>query len=66
MGFLGWRQAMSNEEWVSWGAPEDEAWYDRVQADFGVDAHPREPSAAGPAGRRADRRGDCGGFGRSR
>jgi NAD(P)-dependent dehydrogenase (short-subunit alcohol dehydrogenase family) len=36
--FLGWRQAMSDEEWVAWGALDDDAWYDRVQADFGMDA----------------------------
>ena len=36
--FLSWRKAMSDEEWVNWGALDDEAWYDRVQADFGLDA----------------------------
>jgi NAD(P)-dependent dehydrogenase (short-subunit alcohol dehydrogenase family) len=39
-GFLGWRGAMSDEEWVGWGALDDEAWYDRLQADFGLDARP--------------------------
>lgn len=38
--FIEWRQAMSDEEWVAWGALEDEAWYDRVEADFGLDARP--------------------------
>ena len=28
-GFLGWREAMGDEEWVDWGALEDDAWYDR-------------------------------------
>lgn len=37
-GFLGWREAMSDEEWVDWGALDDDAWYDRVKADFGMDA----------------------------
>ena len=36
--FLGWRQAMSDEQWVDFGALDDDAWYDRVKADFGVDA----------------------------
>lgn len=38
VGFLGWRAAMSDEAWVDWGALDDDAWYDRVQADFGMDA----------------------------
>ncbi len=40
--FLEWRQAMSDEEWVDWGALGDDAWYDRVKADFGIDARPGE------------------------
>ncbi|CAN5823348.1 oxidoreductase [soil metagenome] len=39
-GFLGWRAAMSDEEWVGWGALDDDAWYDRLKADFGLDARP--------------------------
>jgi len=39
--FVAWRQAMSDEEWVSWGALDDDAWYARVKADFGLDARPR-------------------------
>jgi NAD(P)-dependent dehydrogenase (short-subunit alcohol dehydrogenase family) len=39
--FLAWRKTMSDEEWVDWGALEDDAWYDRVQADFGMDARPK-------------------------
>ncbi len=38
--FLQWRKAMSDEEWVAWGALGDDAWYDRVKADFGMDARP--------------------------
>lgn len=38
--FLGWRKAMSDEEWVAWGALDDDAWYARVKADFGLDARP--------------------------
>lgn len=36
--FLGWRQAMSDEQWVDFGALDDDAWYDRVHTDFGLDA----------------------------
>src|SRR5436190_2096741 len=38
--FLQWRKAMSVEEWVAWGALGDDAWYDRLKADFGMDARP--------------------------
>lgn len=38
--FLDWRAAMTDEEWVDWGALEDNAWYERVQKDFGLDARP--------------------------
>jgi NAD(P)-dependent dehydrogenase (short-subunit alcohol dehydrogenase family) len=40
--FLGWRAGMTDDEWVNWGALDDETWYERVQNDFGLDAHPRE------------------------
>lgn len=36
--FLGWRRQMSDEAWVEFGALDDDAWYDRVKADFGLDA----------------------------
>jgi NAD(P)-dependent dehydrogenase (short-subunit alcohol dehydrogenase family) len=36
--FIAWRQAMNDEEWVAWGALDDDAWYARVKADFGIDA----------------------------
>jgi len=36
--FLGWRQAMSDETWIDFGALSDDAWYDRVKTDFGMDA----------------------------
>jgi NAD(P)-dependent dehydrogenase (short-subunit alcohol dehydrogenase family) len=39
--FIAWRQAMSDEAWVAWGALDDDAWYAAVQADFGMDARPR-------------------------
>ena len=38
--FLQWRAALSDEAWVEWGALDDDAWYARVKADFGIDARP--------------------------
>ncbi len=40
--FLQWRTAMSDEEWVDWGALDDDAWYQRVQRDFGLNARPND------------------------
>jgi NAD(P)-dependent dehydrogenase (short-subunit alcohol dehydrogenase family) len=34
---LGWRQSMSDEQWVELGALDDAAWLARVKADFGLD-----------------------------
>jgi NAD(P)-dependent dehydrogenase (short-subunit alcohol dehydrogenase family) len=36
--FLGWRASMDDEQWVNWNAQEDDAWYQQVQADFGLNA----------------------------
>jgi NAD(P)-dependent dehydrogenase (short-subunit alcohol dehydrogenase family) len=36
--FIDWRRGMTDEQWVEWGALEDDAWYERVQKDFGLDA----------------------------
>ena len=38
--FLAWRAAMSDEQWIEWNALDDDAWYDRVLRDFGLDARP--------------------------
>ena len=35
--FIGWRQSMSDEEWVNLGALDDGAWYDRIESDFGME-----------------------------
>lgn len=40
--FLDWRAAMNDEEWVSWGAANDDDWYAAVQRDFGLDAKPSD------------------------
>jgi NAD(P)-dependent dehydrogenase (short-subunit alcohol dehydrogenase family) len=39
--YLDWRASMTDEEWVNWGALDDDAWYDRVSRDFGLDARPK-------------------------
>jgi len=36
--FLGWRAAMTDAQWIDWGAAEDDAWYAAVARDFGLDA----------------------------
>lgn len=36
--FLAWRASLSDQEWAAWGALPDDAWYERVAADFGLDA----------------------------
>ena len=44
--FLGWRASMNDEAWVEWGALEDDAWYARVEQDFGIDARPAKTQTA--------------------
>lgn len=36
--FLAWRGSMTDEEWVDWGATDDDSWYASVERDFGLDA----------------------------
>ena len=38
--FLEWRNAMTDEEWAEWGALNDDDWYTRVEADFGLQIRP--------------------------
>jgi NAD(P)-dependent dehydrogenase (short-subunit alcohol dehydrogenase family) len=38
--FLGWRRSMSDEAWIELGALNDAEWYDRIEADFGMNARP--------------------------
>ena len=46
-GFLGWRASLTDEEWVEWGALSDDAWYERVAKDFGLDAASKRGAATG-------------------
>ena len=36
--FVGWRASMNDEQWVDWNALSDNAWYDAVQRELGLDA----------------------------
>ena len=36
--FLNWRASMTDEEFVSWNALNDEDWYNAVETTFGLDA----------------------------
>ena len=40
--FLQWRESMTDEQWVSLGALEDEAWYQKMQESFGTDFRPNK------------------------
>jgi NAD(P)-dependent dehydrogenase (short-subunit alcohol dehydrogenase family) len=47
--FLGWRSAMTDEQWVDWSAQGDEGWFEQVQRDFGLDARPDRSTTGGGA-----------------
>ena len=36
--FVGWRAAMTDEQWVDWNAQDDDSWYAAVERDFGLNA----------------------------
>jgi NAD(P)-dependent dehydrogenase (short-subunit alcohol dehydrogenase family) len=40
--FLHWRASMTDEQWVDWGAADDDTWYRSVDRDFGLNARPQE------------------------
>jgi NAD(P)-dependent dehydrogenase (short-subunit alcohol dehydrogenase family) len=40
-GFLQWRGSMTDEQWIEWGAADDETWYNNVKQTFGIDARSR-------------------------
>lgn len=40
--YIAWRKIKTDEEMVEWGALDDDAWYERVKQDFGLDARPKK------------------------
>ncbi len=44
--FLQWRASMTDEQWVDWGAVDDDTWYQSVERDFGLNARPHEKKHA--------------------
>jgi NAD(P)-dependent dehydrogenase (short-subunit alcohol dehydrogenase family) len=40
--FLQWRASMNDEQWVDWGAADDNTWYQSVERDFGLNARLEE------------------------
>jgi hypothetical protein len=40
-GYMGWRASMSDEQWVNWGAADDETWYRNVESTLGINARPQ-------------------------
>jgi NAD(P)-dependent dehydrogenase (short-subunit alcohol dehydrogenase family) len=39
--FLDWRKSMTDEEWVNLHGAADEAWYSRMERDFGMAIRPK-------------------------
>jgi NAD(P)-dependent dehydrogenase (short-subunit alcohol dehydrogenase family) len=39
---IGLRKTMTDEEWVERGARDDDAWYERIEREFGMDVRPKE------------------------
>ena len=44
-GFLAWRASLNDQAWIEWGALPDDAWYERVRNDFGLDARSKREAA---------------------
>lgn len=38
--FLAWRQSMNDEAWINLAALDDDAWYERIKGDFGMEVRP--------------------------
>ena len=47
--FLGWRAAMTDEQWIERNSLDDESYRKRVKQDFGIDVNIRAAPAAGLA-----------------
>ena len=42
--FLGWRNSMTDEQWVDLYAADDDTWYARIERDFGMATRPKGQS----------------------
>lgn len=40
--FLDWRKSMTDEEWVSLNAADDDTWYRRMESDFNMAIRPKK------------------------
>ena len=38
--FLQWRASMTDEQWVDFGAADDDTWYEIIERDFGMNLRP--------------------------
>ena len=45
--FMGWRAAMSDQQWIDYNALDDESWYQAIERDFGLNARVAEVAQAG-------------------
>jgi len=43
--FIGWRQAMTDEQWADLYSSGDDVWYERILRDFGLDTRPKAVAA---------------------
>jgi NAD(P)-dependent dehydrogenase (short-subunit alcohol dehydrogenase family) len=48
--FLQWRASMTDEQWVDWGASDDDTWYRNVERDFGLNAHQQKRTGTQSSG----------------
>jgi len=39
---LQWRASLSDEQWIAWGASDDESWYQVLERDLGLNARPKK------------------------
>jgi hypothetical protein len=39
--FLGWRNSMTDEEWVELHGADDDTWYRRMERNFGLAIRPK-------------------------
>jgi hypothetical protein len=48
--FLQWRASMTDEQWVDWGASDDDTWYRNVERDFGLNARQQNKRVGAQSG----------------